>query len=129
MAIGRTTTAQLSREALGLAAMPGVATARAVAELADGRAESPLESLSRWRLHEAGVEPPVPQVRIWIDTVEWRVDFLWPECAVVGEADGRGKYRQAPDALWREKLRQRELERAGFAVVRYSSQDLGRARG
>jgi hypothetical protein len=38
---------------------------------------------------------------------------------VVGEADGRGKYRQAPDGLWREKLRQRDLERAGFAVVRW----------
>ncbi len=119
LAIGRATAAQLSHEALGLAATPGVSTARTVAEFADGRAESPLESLSRWRLHEAGVEPPVPQVRIWIDTAEWRVDFLWPELAVVGEADGRGKYRQASDALWREKLRQRELERAGLAVVRW----------
>ena len=123
LAIGQVTVEQLRLEARNIDSMPGARAARTVAGFADARAESPLESVSRWRLHQAGVEPPVPQVRIWIDHAEWRVDFCWPQLAVVGEADGRGKYRDDPDAFWREKVRHRELERAGFVVVRWFWRD------
>ena len=94
-----------------------------VAQFADGRAESPLESLGRVALHEQGVEPPELQVEVWLGGVfVARVDHLWEEFGVVGEADGMGKY-DVDGALRDEKRRQETLEQIGFVVVRYDWDD------
>jgi len=97
---------------------PGVAQARAVLALGDGRAESPLESVVRLRLHEDGFPPAEPQV--WIpDPVagkRYRVDLLMAAERLVIEADGRGKYTD--DALWEEKKREARLRELGFRVER-----------
>ena len=101
----------------------------AVAEFADGRAESPLESLGRVALHEEGVDPPELQVEVWLGgRLLGRVDHLWEQYGCVGEADGAGKY-DAPGVLRAEKLRQELLEQAGFVVVRYDWDDAYRSRG
>jgi hypothetical protein len=90
-----------------------------VVELADGLAESPLESIGRVGLHEQGLEPPELQVEV---SDGWRfvarVDHLWEACRVIGEADGMSKYVDAA-ALREEKVRQEDLERLGFVIVRY----------
>jgi len=95
----------------------------AVALFADGRAESPLESLGRVALHEQGVEPPELQVEVWLGgLLIARVDHLWEELLCIGEADGMGKYDE-PGALRAEKRRQEALEQVGFEVVRYDWED------
>lgn len=107
------------------------ATQRARAEravhLADPWPESWLESLSRGRAIAAGVPPPLCNVTLVADGREARVDKLWAEQCVVGEADGKGKYRQRDDvaeAYWDEKRRHEWLEDIGFSVARWSTRDV-----
>lgn len=102
---------------------PGVRDARLAVRHADASRESPLESWSyAWMVL---ADLPLPQCQVWVDE-STRVDFLWPNEAVVGEADGRLKYAAGDaDALWREKRRQERLERLGLRVVRWGADDLG----
>ena len=53
-----------------------------------------------------------------------RVDFLWDDCGVVGEADGLEKYALDRESLRSEKLRQERLEQAGLIVIRWGFDDL-----
>ena len=55
---------------------------------AEPRAESPLESVLRLRLHDDGFPPPQLQAEI----AGFEVDMLWPKQRLVLEADGRLKY-------------------------------------
>ncbi len=91
--------------------------AAAVLELADPRAESPLESLVRLALHDDGFPPPELQYVIG----PYRVDFYWPQFAMVLEADGRLKYeagtRGNDDQAWRDKQREIALIRYGVRTV------------
>ena len=101
---------------------PGIRRARAAVDLVDGRAESPLESVSRLRLDALDVPPPNLQPELIRLDGLWlgRLDFYWDEYGVAGEVDGRLKYAEADgDALWKEKLRQEQLEEAGVIVVRW----------
>lgn len=87
-------------------------------------AESPLESISRGWMHECGVVPPLLQE--WVtadDGRRYRVDFLWPDHRVIGEADGLGKYASIAD-VQAEKLREDALRRAGYTVVRWTYHEL-----
>lgn len=105
---------------------PGVTSAARVVDFADGRAEAVSESLARVVFAEQGLPPPEPQQ--WVGDGEpiGRVDFLWRDRRTIGEVDGRIKYQQDPDALWREKLREERLREAGFEVVRMTWQQLVR---
>jgi Protein of unknown function (DUF559) len=101
------------------ASWPGIRRASRVVALADGRAESPLETLARLSFVEQGLPAPQPQAWVVDEDDGWsaRVDFLWPEERTIGEADGLTKYADM-DALRAEKLRQERLEQLGFVVVR-----------
>ena len=105
---------------------PGSARAQDWVAFADGRSESPLESVARWRLHEAEVPAPALQVVLG---GSWgpigRVDLYWEDHRTVGEADGFGKYRSADGeadfaALRAEKVREDALRDAGFEVFRFT---------
>jgi very-short-patch-repair endonuclease len=100
------------------AGWPGARAAREVVARASPLAESPLESLVRLCVLDAGLPAPQLQVRITDPADGWwcRVDLLWPGQRVVLEADGKVKYTNAE--LWREKRRQLRLERLGYRVVR-----------
>ncbi len=88
--------------------------------LLDGSRETALESLSFARFVEWGIPLPVMQHEFWDDEgFVARVDFWWPEFGLVGEADGRVKYADRPDALWLEKRRELRLQRLGLRVVRW----------
>lgn len=102
---------------------PGVRTARRVVDLADARAESPLESLARLMIVDADL--PLPELQAWVDTSDgpFRVDGLWRERRVVLEVDGMLKYR-SPSDLVAEKRRQEALEQAGYVVVRVTWDDI-----
>lgn len=99
---------------------PGIRRAHRAVRLADGRAESPLESVSRLVMRALRLPPPEPQV--WVRSrigVRSRLDFYWKEFGVAGEADGRAKYRVDPEERDREKERQEFLEDDNLVFVRW----------
>jgi hypothetical protein len=59
------------------------------------------------------------------------VDFWWPDCGLVGEFDGRGKYlrdefsrgRSVAEIVMQEKAREDRLRALGLKVVRWEWAD------
>ncbi len=102
----------------------GVASARTVAEMADGRMESAGESRTRWLLRVCGLPTPEPQVVIrGLSGRTARVDFLFREQRTIVEFDGMIKY-ETPDDLRAEKRREDWLRELGYEVVRLTWADL-----
>ncbi|NEN04490.1 hypothetical protein G3T36_01260 [Diaminobutyricibacter tongyongensis] len=115
----------------------GHARAREVIEFADTRAESPLESVSRLLIHQAGFPPPTLQLALSdVDGLIGEVDFAWPELGVVGEADGELKYldaalrsgRSAEQVVIDEKYREDRIRALGYRVVRWGWRETMRPR-
>jgi hypothetical protein len=103
---------------------PGVAVVREALALLDVGSESPLESWSRGEIVRAGLPQPAIGRAVQGASGRWYVvDFLWGEAGVIGEADGFGKYGTDPievaDRLAAERERQRDLEAAGYVVLRW----------
>lgn len=99
---------------------PRIRRANLAVRLADGRAESPLESVSRVVMGWMGVPRPEPQALIFDEYGRFvgRSDFYWDAPGVVGEADGRSKYVER-DILNAEKDRQEDIEDPGVVVTRW----------
>jgi predicted transcriptional regulator of viral defense system len=99
---------------------PGIRRAHRAVRLADGRAESPLESVSRLVIAWLKLPPPEPQK--WIRDPSGhklgRLDFYWDELGVGGEADGRAKYTDN-DVLTAEKDRQEAIEDLNMPIARW----------
>ncbi|TDC54342.1 hypothetical protein E1212_02550 [Jiangella ureilytica] len=110
-------------EAIGhMGHWPGVTRARWVAEHADPRAESPLETLGRFTCLQFDL--PLPVCNAWVgeNDPEYRVDGLWPHHRAVFEADGAVKYDNRHDAariVARQGEREWRLRRLGLDVVRF----------
>lgn len=110
----------------------GVALARTAVKLADGRCESPGESLSRVAMHVSGLELPTSQVDVLSATGAFlgRCDFLFEGTAALGEFDGLTKYGGIPDgpdarsALIAEKLREDAIRAEGGVMCRWIWRDL-----
>lgn len=113
----------------------GIGQARRMAAFAVTQAESPGESLSRIVFAEQGVPTPVLQYPMRLRTArftgEIRTDMAWEEQKTVGEFDGMAKYQrdldpgETPgDVLEREKLREDAIRRAGWAVIRWTWEEL-----
>jgi len=106
----------------------GVRSARRVLQVADGRVESPGESLVRWFIVEAGMPRPVAAVPV--DTWSGRrwVDLGWPELKIGLEFDGALKYDgtfgDGVQALVAEKTRHDALVEAGWILIRVTWDDL-----
>lgn len=106
------------------AGWPGIVAAREAIAFADGRAESPLESLARVGCHEGDLPRPTPQ--LWIpDEFGFyfaRVDLGWEEQHTILEADGKVKYEGSEpgpsDPLVLEKIREAKLRDLGWEVER-----------
>ena len=113
---------------------PGITKADAGVPMADSRRESWLESASVATACQLGFS--IPRSQVWIHHLDGRligrVDFLWGEAGVVGEADGRGKYlgtysrsdwdaEEAAEHMLAERDRERELEAVGLAVARWDT--------
>ena len=123
------TTAEAVRDVLRQqAGWPFVQGAGLSLALVDGRRESSLESRSAVVMHRASLPAPEPQVSIHDERGRFvaRVDFAWLEHGVVGEADGRIKYRDGDvvRVIEAEKERQSRLEALGLVVVRWGWRDL-----
>ena len=110
--------ATIDRALVAAAGWPGVRQARAVLALADGRAESPLESLTRLRLHDDAF--PIPDLQVWFGSD--RVDMVFRQQRLILEIDGLEKY--VGDALKAEKVRETRLRRYGYRVERVTWDDI-----
>ena len=95
--------------------------------MGDPRAESPMESVLRWLLHDAGLPAPDLQyvVRDGAGDFLGRADLAWPEQRVLVEFDG--DVHRDRDVFVNDLRRQNRLVAAGWTVLRFTSADvLGR---
>jgi very-short-patch-repair endonuclease len=109
----------------GLAGGRGTRSAREVARLADGLAESPQETRLRLLLHRSSLPRPVAQHVVRRDgRFVARVDFAWPEHRLALEYDGiwHGEAGQ----FQRDRRRLNDLFAAGWRVVFVTAADLHR---
>lgn len=95
-------------------------------------ADTPLETLSRLVIEQLGFAAPMLQQRFWLPGLARNayVDFYWPDVAVIGEADGHGKYLDAGSAqgaaqrVIEEKQREDELRAQVRNCVRWGWADV-----
>jgi len=107
---------------------PGSRRAAELVAFADGRSESALESVGRWRMWQLGFPKPELQVPLYDDAgLMGYPDFVWEELKVIAEADGLLKYRtegeptsRERDALAREKQREDRFRDDGYEVFRFT---------
>ncbi len=105
----------------------GSAQARQVLTVADPRVDSPMESVTRWLLHAAGLPRPVLQHQVRDDRGRQIGfgDMAWPERRVLVEFDG--DVHRERGVFVKDLRRQNLLVLAGWTVLRFSSADvLGR---
>jgi hypothetical protein len=114
------------------ASVPGIPRAARAVALADGRAESWLETCGRLTFASLGLPPFRPQVEIWAEGRLLKVaDGWYADHALAIEFDGRVKYRRPrfgrtpEEELWEEKRREDLLRSWGVRFVRVTVQDLG----
>ena len=112
---------------------PGAPHARDSLALADGRAQSPLETWARLQCVEAGVPPDELQVPIRgaHGRVVARGDLGWKLRRgrwLVAEIDGVGPHSE-PEALYVDRGRQNAIAATGLAVLlRFTAADVSRHR-
>ncbi|MGV9820320.1 hypothetical protein [Nocardia xishanensis] len=100
----------------------GYVQAAELIELADGRAESPMESRTRLRCIDAGLPRPVPQVDVLTGNGPHRLDLGWPEWRIGLEYDNVVWHSgDAPTA--RDELRP-ELSADGWTVYYATASDV-----
>lgn len=124
----RTTRGRIDEAAARLGIVKGRRKLRRALDFADPRAGSAGESLSRAVMHEWRF--PAPELQ-----TEFRdsrglvgyVDFWWPDHALIGEFDGKGKYMEMKyllgktpaEAVLEEKAREDRLRALGPRVTRW----------
>lgn len=82
-----------------------------------GRLKSPLEAKVLPLLVRRNLPTPLPNAPVEIQNGRIEVDFLWPDHRFVVEADSRD-FHSTPVAFERDRWRDRELMRAGYATLR-----------
>lgn len=102
---------------------PGSAHARQIAAAADARAESPLESVLRAVLLEAGIDGFVPQWVVQDETFSARIDLAHPTLRLALEADSFAHHGTRA-ALARDCRRQTQLTIRGWRLLRFSWEDV-----
>jgi len=93
-----------------------VTTLRLLAPLADGRAESPPESILRLYWIDAGLPRPVPQLEIWVDgEMIARLDVGHLGIRFAVEYDGV-EWHSSSEQLSHDRARRKAVEAHDFAV-------------
>lgn len=130
-----TTRQELAQVLARQASVPGIPRSVRAVALADGRAETWLETWGRLTFDALGLPPFVPQVELWVDGRLLKVvDGWYAEAALAVEFDGRVKYRRPgfgrtpEEELWREKRTEDLLRSLGVRFVRVVAEDLAPAR-
>lgn len=95
----------------------GIAEVRNLIGIADGRAESPMESEARLVFIDGGLPTPELQFEI-VDRCGdlWRADFAWPDSMVVAEYESMD-WHASRDALKHDRTRTSRLQECGYTVV------------
>jgi hypothetical protein len=115
------------------ALFPGSTKARTVMRLADGRSESPGESITRVQFHRYGIPMPEPQFHVIGPRSELIgiADFYWEDFRHLGEFDGKIKYQkllrafESPsDCVIREKRREDEMRAGSRGMTRFVWSDV-----
>lgn len=131
----KVTRAQLQGAVLAASHWLGIGQAGRALNLADGRAESPLETRARLALLAQGL--PLPELQVEIHGERGfigRVDGWYEEAAVALELDGKAKYlepwngRTPAEVVWGEKRREDALRELGVRVLRLVDDDIGEVR-
>lgn len=90
----------------------GIVAVRALAPVADGRAESPMESEARLVMLDGGL--PRPELQFEIGS--WRVDFAWPDAGVVAEYESVEWHAGRLEML-RDRARLAAIQELGWTVI------------
>ena len=107
---------------------PGSRTARLAMRLADGRSESPGESITRVQFHRFDIPQPEPQfeVRDASGHLLGRSDFGWDEFRHLAEFDGKEKYEKyrrpgesVSACVVREKSREDQMRGSCWGMSRF----------
>jgi hypothetical protein len=116
--------AELWQAAVDQAGRRGIVAVRELIPLADGRAESPMESEARLAMMDGGLPMPELQYEIVDGNGELRrVDFAWPEKAVAVEYDGLD-WHSGPEAMRKDRRRQAALHDVGWVVIAIIFEDV-----
>ena len=123
--------AEIARRLGELEGRRGVVGARAVFEVADGRAESAWETFVRYVVISGGLPRPELQIPIQTRLGRFWADLGWHEWKLLLEFDGFVKYSQASGAdaarvLFQEKRRQEAIEEEGWGMLRFTASDARR---
>lgn len=111
--------------------VPGIPRSVRAAALADGRAESWLETWGRLTFAALGLPPFVPQVELWVGgRLVTVVDGWYSDAALAVEFDGKVKYqrprfgRTPEEELWKEKRSEDLLRLLGVRFIRVAAEDM-----
>lgn len=123
---GRCTPAQLQAAADEQRGRRGIVAVRNLLNLADPRAESPMESEARLVFHQGGLSPVELQYEI-VDLYGdlWRLDFAWPEERVAAEYDSK-EWHANPDRWKRDRIKNARLADMGWRLVPFVVDDVRR---
>jgi hypothetical protein len=104
--------------------MRWITTLRAVAPLADGRAESPGESVLRLRWIECSLPTAVPQYEVWRNAEFLaRLDIANPDLRYAAEYDG-AEWHSSPDQQAHDATRRSEVSDEGWLVRPFTSRNV-----
>ena len=113
-----------------LGPVPGHSRARLALAFADGRSQSPGESVSRVQIRALGLPAPELQVPFYDRAgLIGEVDFYWEELGLIGEFDGNSKYGDsrrfaahltAQEVLIAEKVREDRLRAVAGGFARWN---------
>ncbi|KUL27669.1 DUF559 domain-containing protein [Actinoplanes awajinensis] len=103
---------------------PGIPLLKTVLSLADGRAESPMESRLRLLLHDGGLPAPQPQyeIRDSLGRLIARVDLGWPAARVAVEYEG--DHHREREQFRRDISRAQAIQRQGWTILRFTANDV-----
>ncbi|MGY4710339.1 hypothetical protein ACXDF8_12410 [Mycolicibacterium sp. CBM1] len=102
----------------------GIVTVRTLLNVADGRAESAMESETRLVMIDYGLPSPELQYEIQgLDGQRWRVDFAWPDAKVAAEYDSVEWHAGRAEML-RDKSRFAGIQEAGWTVIPIVGRDV-----
>lgn len=121
---GTCTGAELWQAAVAQAGRRGIVAVRGLIALADGRAESPMESEARLAMIDGGLPVPELQYELIDGTGRCRrVDFAWPQQRVAVEYDGLD-WHSSPEAMRRDRARTAALMDVGWTVIAIVFEDV-----
>jgi len=134
--LGHVTSDELGSRFRAMERWPATRKVHLVLGLADGRAESPGETRSRFLCWASGLAAPQLQFHVFDQhgRLVGITDFAWPEHRLLGEFDGKVKYgrllspgEKPEDVVFREKRREDLLrEVTSYAMIRLTWADLHR---